>query len=207
MKKTVLLILITFFISTFSFATTRIINVQNFSFSPNNLNANVGDTIKWVWVSGSHTTTSTTIPLAAMTWDQPIDAFDITYSYVVTVSGVYNYKCTPHELMGMVGVINVQSPTIIKQNENISLTYSLKQNYPNPFNPTTNISFSIPKSGFVKIAVYNEIGKEIETIVNQNMNEGSYTVNYNASKLSSGIYFYRISSGDFSDTKKMLLIK
>jgi plastocyanin len=207
MKKIILFILIAFFISTLSYATTRIINVQNFTFSPDNLNAYVGDTIKWVWVSGNHTTTSTTIPSTAQVWDHPITAIDISYSYVLTVSGTYNYKCTPHESMGMVGVINVQTSSIVKQNENVASTYSLKQNYPNPFNPTTNISFSIPKSGLVKITIYNEIGSEIETIVNQNLNEGSYTINYDASRLSSGVYFYNIRTGDFNETKRMLLIK
>ncbi|MCX6165408.1 MAG: T9SS type A sorting domain-containing protein [Ignavibacteriae bacterium] len=206
MKKTVLFILITFFISTFSVATTRIINVQNFSFSPNSLNAFVGDTIKWVWVSGSHTTTSTNIPLGASFWDSPITSVNTSFSYKILLLGTYNYKCTPHESMGMTGVINVLASSIT-QSENVTLTYTLKQNYPNPFNPTTNISFSIPKSEFVKISIYNEIGKEIETIVNENLNEGSYTVNYNASKLSSGVYFYKISSGDFNETKRMLLIK
>jgi|WetSurMetagenome_2_1015567.scaffolds.fasta_scaffold15356_4 plastocyanin len=206
MKKTILFILITFCISTFSFATTRTINVQNFSFGPDNLNASVGDTIKWVWVSGSHTTTSTTIPLAATSWDELITSSNTSYSYIITASGTYNYKCTPHEGMGMVGVINVLTSSI-SRNESTALTYTLKQNYPNPFNPTTNINFSIPKSGLVNITIYNEIGKEVETIVNQNLTEGSYTINYDASKLSSGIYFYRIKAGEFGETKKMLLIK
>jgi plastocyanin len=206
MKKTILFILITLFISTFSFATTRTINVQNFSFSPDNLNANVGDTIKWVWVSGTHTTTSTTIPLTAATWDQPITSVNTSYSYVITTTGIYNYKCTPHESMGMVGVINVLTSSITR-NESTTLTYTLNQNYPNPFNPATSISFSIPKSELVNITIYNEIGKKVETIVNQNLTEGSYTINYNAGKLSSGIYFYRIKAGEFGETKKMLLIK
>ncbi|MFA5403776.1 MAG: T9SS type A sorting domain-containing protein [Ignavibacteria bacterium] len=206
MKKTILIILITFFASTFSFATTRTIAVQNFSFSPDNLNAFVGDTIVWQWVSGTHTTTSTTIPPTASVWDQPISSIDISYSYIITVPGTYNYKCTPHESMGMVGVINAQISSITK-NENITLTYKLNQNYPNPFNPMTNISFSIPKSEFVKITVYNEIGREIETVLSENLNVGSYTINYNASKLSSGIYFYKINAGDFKETKRMLLIK
>jgi plastocyanin len=206
MKKTVLLILITFFVSTLSFATTRIINVQNFSFSPDSVNAFVGDSIKWVWVSGNHTTTSTTIPASASAWDNLINSTNTSFIYVVQLQGTYRYKCTPHESMGMVGVIKVQTSLII-QNSSITSTYTLKQNYPNPFNPTTNITFSIPKSEFVKITIYNEIGKEVETIVNEKLNEGSYTVNYDASTLSSGVYFYKISSGNFIETKKMLLIK
>jgi photosystem II stability/assembly factor-like uncharacterized protein len=85
--------------------------------------------------------------------------------------------------------------------------YSLSQNYPNPFNPSTKISFSIPKSSFVKMAVYDVTGKEVEILVNENMNAGSFEVDFNASKLTSGVYFYRISAEDFAETRKMILTK
>ncbi len=85
--------------------------------------------------------------------------------------------------------------------------YSLKQNYPNPFNPTTNINFSIPKSGLVTLKIYDMTGKEVATLVNEVKSAGSYLVGFNASNLPSGAYFYRVSSGNFVDTKKMMLIK
>ncbi|MCX6157304.1 MAG: aryl-sulfate sulfotransferase [Ignavibacteriae bacterium] len=85
--------------------------------------------------------------------------------------------------------------------------YKLSQNYPNPFNPVTRINFAIPKSGLVSIKVYDMLGKEVAVLVNEVMNNGSYTVNFNGSALSSGIYFYKISVNDFSDVKKMMLIK
>jgi len=85
--------------------------------------------------------------------------------------------------------------------------YSLSQNYPNPFNPVTNIKFAIPNGGLVKLVVYDIMGREVGTLVNQSMNAGSYTVDFDASSLSSGVYFYTITSGDFKDTKKMMLIK
>jgi plastocyanin len=93
-------------------ATKWIVNVQNYSFSPSNLpNVIVGDTIRWVWVSGSHTTTSTTIPAGAASWDHPITSGNPTYEYRVTVAGNYNYKCTPHAGMGMVGSFTATGPT------------------------------------------------------------------------------------------------
>jgi hypothetical protein len=85
--------------------------------------------------------------------------------------------------------------------------YSLSQNYPNPFNPETKIDFTIPKNGFVSIKIYDITGKEIYTLVSSNMNKGSYSVDFNASNISTGIYFYKITSGSFTDTKKMILIK
>jgi len=90
---------------------------------------------------------------------------------------------------------------------NIPEIYSLSQNYPNPFNPTTMIEFSIPKGGFVEIKVYDLLGREVSTLVQDPFEAGTYRVNFNSNGLASGVYFYSIVSGDFKDTKKMLLVK
>ena len=89
----------------------------------------------------------------------------------------------------------------------IPASFSLSQNYPNPFNPSTGINYSIPKSGLVTIKVYNVLGKEIATLVNEYRSAGNYSVQFNGSKLSSGIYFYRMKSGNFVQTKKLMLMK
>jgi hypothetical protein len=86
-------------------------------------------------------------------------------------------------------------------------TYELSQNYPNPFNPTTIIRYGIPKDCFVKITVYNSIGKEVEVLISRYQGAGYYEVTFNATKYSSGIYFYKIMAENFSQTKKLLLIK
>ncbi len=86
-------------------------------------------------------------------------------------------------------------------------SFSLMQNYPNPFNPTTNIKFSIPNSGLASLKVFNTLGQEVATLVNQYLQAGSYNADWNASGYSSGVYFYRLESGAFSQTKRMLLIK
>ncbi|HQY21924.1 MAG TPA: T9SS type A sorting domain-containing protein [Ignavibacteria bacterium] len=86
--------------------------------------------------------------------------------------------------------------------------YSLDQNFPNPFNPSTTINFSIPVTGKVNLTVYNSLGKEVATLVNENLAAGSYSSEFTAaSDLTSGIYFYTITSGNFSDTKKLMLVK
>jgi hypothetical protein len=97
--------------------------------------------------------------------------------------------------------------TGIQNTGSIAGTYSLKQNYPNPFNPATTINFTIPKAGNVKLAVYDMLGKEIQSIVNTNLNKGSYTATFDGSALSSGIYFYRLEAGEYIETKKMNLVK
>jgi hypothetical protein len=85
--------------------------------------------------------------------------------------------------------------------------YSLEQNYPNPFNPSTTINFSIPVAGFVTLDIYNAIGQKVASLVNETKSAGNYSVDFNASTLTSGIYFYKISSGNFTETKKMILMK
>lgn len=85
--------------------------------------------------------------------------------------------------------------------------YSLSQNYPNPFNPATNIKFSVPKSGAIKLNVYDITGKEVADIFNGKLNAGEYKVDFNASGLPSGVYFYRLTAEEFSSTKKMILVK
>jgi hypothetical protein len=98
--------------------------------------------------------------------------------------------------------------TGIKEASNIvPKAYSLSQNYPNPFNPTTNINFSLVKPSNVTLAVYNVLGQKVATIVNQFMQAGSYTYQFDASKLASGIYIYRIEAGNFVSIKKFVLLK
>jgi photosystem II stability/assembly factor-like uncharacterized protein len=89
----------------------------------------------------------------------------------------------------------------------IPQTFALYQNYPNPFNPTTDIRFRIAKYGFVSLKVFDVIGREVATLVNEVKQPGEYTVSWDAGKFPSGIYFYRLSSGIFSDVKKLVLLK
>ena len=86
-------------------------------------------------------------------------------------------------------------------------SFSLSQNYPNPFNPTTKINFALPKQGFVTLKIYDMLGREVRTLVNEVKSAGNFTVDFNASELSSGIYFYKLETNGFSDIKKMMLIK
>ncbi|HEY6906043.1 MAG TPA: T9SS type A sorting domain-containing protein, partial [Ignavibacteriaceae bacterium] len=85
--------------------------------------------------------------------------------------------------------------------------YRLDQNYPNPFNPSTTISFTIPSDGLVTLKVYNSLGEEVSTIEQNYLVKGTYNLNFNASGLPSGIYFYRINAGNYSAVKKMVLLR
>jgi len=87
--------------------------------------------------------------------------------------------------------------------------FSVKQNYPNPFNPSTKIEFSIPKSGNVKLSIFNAIGQEVAVLINENMEAGNHNFQFSSDnyQLSSGIYFYKVISGKYSETKKMILLR
>ena len=100
-----------------------------------------------------------------------------------------------------------ESETDINDGMAVPEEFSLSQNYPNPFNPSTRIEFAIPTSGTVIIKVFNSLGKEVAKLVNEEMRAGNHSVNFNATNLSSGIYFYRILASDFSQTNKMLLLR
>jgi hypothetical protein len=132
------------------------------------------------------------------TWPLPESA-DLKYSNTSLVSTdglpVGDPYWFTHEITG------IKTVTFIPH------TYSLSQNYPNPFNPTTQINFSLEKASNVSLAVYNVLGQKVANVVNQFMQAGSYIENFNATKLASGIYFYRIEAGDFVSVKKMVLMK
>ena len=90
--------------------------------------------------------------------------------------------------------------------------YSLNQNFPNPFNPSTKISFNLEASSFVTLKVFNLLGEEVASLVNRNMNAGNHSVNFDAAKLNSGVYLYRLEANDvngknFTSVKKMILTK
>ncbi|MCX6165140.1 MAG: T9SS type A sorting domain-containing protein [Ignavibacteriae bacterium] len=91
--------------------------------------------------------------------------------------------------------------------EEVPSGYILSQNYPNPFNPTTSIKFSIPKSGFVTLKVYDILGRQITELVNQFKSTGTYIVDFDASTYTSGMYFYKLEVNDFVAVKKMVLVK
>lgn len=97
--------------------------------------------------------------------------------------------------------------TSVEGEENIPTEFRLSQNYPNPFNPTTSIEYSVPSSEYVSLKVYDILGNEIAELVNEQKSAGTYRVNFDASSMSSGVYFYRIKTGSFNQVRKMMLLK
>ncbi|MFO7448376.1 MAG: T9SS type A sorting domain-containing protein [Ignavibacteriaceae bacterium] len=104
-------------------------------------------------------------------------------------------------------VITVTGSTTDVEDENIVNTYKLNQNYPNPFNPSTQINFSVAEAGNVQLVVYDMLGNEVETLVNDFRSPGNYNVNFSSTGLSSGVYLYKLITNNFVETKKMILAK
>jgi photosystem II stability/assembly factor-like uncharacterized protein len=118
------------------------------------------------------------------------------YAYAIAHGG-YVYRLV--DTVAPIGINNLgtEVPTV----------FSLAQNYPNPFNPVTTIKYSVPKQSLVKLIIYDVIGREVTTLVNEIKHPGNYNVSFDASNFASGVYFYRMEAGDFINVKKMVLIK
>ncbi|MBN2412479.1 PKD domain-containing protein [candidate division KSB1 bacterium] len=106
-----------------------------------------------------------------------------------------------------VNYIIVKEPSAIEKEKEIPTFFVLYQNYPNPFNPVTKISFSVPRATHVQIKIYNTLGKMEGVLLDEKKEAGEYSINWNADKLSSGVYYYRLQAGNFSDVKKMILLR
>ena len=126
-----------------------------------------------------------------------IEAFVILENSIF--AGTQGQSVWKRDLPETIGIKNISTE--------IPSEYSLFQNYPNPFNPSTNIRYDLPKNGFVNLVVFNTLGRELETVVNEKQTAGTYEATWDASQYPNGVYFYRLTTDGFSETKKMILIK
>jgi len=125
-------------------------------------------------------------------------------SYTDSVSG---WNGTPLGNVGFDTVTWCPITGMQKPGTEVPERFELSQNYPNPFNPSTTIDFSLPKAGYVEVILYDVTGRQVAALVSDPFKAGTYSLTFDGSKLSSGVYFYKITAGDFTDTKKMVLVK
>lgn len=116
--------------------------------------------------------------------------------------GNYSYRLKQIDYSGIYSYSDIVEVNVVEVNR-----FSLSQNYPNPFNPVTNFEFQIADFGFVSLKVYDVLGKEVATLVNEERSPGVYEIEFDASGFASGVYYYRLEAGNFSNTNKMMLIK
>ncbi len=135
------------------------------------------------------------------------------YGFLFSACYAASYTATSGALQGNFAVtrINSRNPVGVVNITEIANQFKLGQNYPNPFNPTTKISFEIPATGVsnsaTNITVFNSLGQQVAVLVNEILSPGTYEVDFNGAGLSSGVYYYRLQSGSYSEIKKMMLIK
>ncbi len=128
------------------------------------------------------------------------------YSYVDNITGItatsLAYRLKQIDFDG-----SYEYSDEVLVNNAAPVDYALAQNYPNPFNPSTNIRYTVPQSSYIAIKVFDILGNEIKTLVSEEKQTGIYEVEFNATALPSGFYFYRLQAGDFIETKKMVLLR
>jgi hypothetical protein len=127
-------------------------------------------------------------------------------------AGTYYYRLKQVDLTGAFSysstiTLHVNGVEGVKTGKNLPKTFALSQNYPNPFNPTTTIQYQLPKASFVHLSIFNVLGQEVRVLVNETEQAGYKSISFDGGNLASGMYFYRISAGSFTDVKKMILIK
>ncbi|OYV85950.1 MAG: hypothetical protein B7Z63_04735 [Ignavibacteriae bacterium 37-53-5] len=128
-----------------------------------------------------------------------------TYSY--TVSAATGLSTAKDSLVAAIEGLVVISTAVTEASDNLPEAFELNQNYPNPFNPSTVIGYKLSAVSSVTLKVYDALGREVAALVEARQNAGYHQITFNASKLSSGVYFYRITAGTFTDVKKLVLVK
>jgi hypothetical protein len=159
---------------------------MNFTWSPSNVKVMTGVPDSIIL----YTTASANVPLNL---------------YTVTVTGTESSGPRTHTRTYQIRVGNFVG--IAQNNNEIPKEYKLEQNYPNPFNPSTKINFSLPQSSNVVLKIYDALGNEVSGLINETMQAGNYTYTFDATKFATGIYFYKLDAGSFTNVKRMMLIK
>ena len=157
-----------------------------------------------VWETFQNTSTFTqfVVPITYVNGEIPDSAY-----IQITVSDTTGISTSGIGAYAIVDDLSLGGPTGVNDNNSTINSFKLDQNYPNPFNPSTTISYQLPINGQVTLNVYNILGDEVATLVNEDKAAGQYKVEFDASNLSSGIYFYKLQAGSFVETKKMILLK
>jgi CubicO group peptidase (beta-lactamase class C family) len=139
----------------------------------------------------------------------PIDGISIAVLLNENYWGTYPVLMrNVHDILAvLLGSVLDWKTGIADESENIPVDYTLKQNYPNPFNPSTTIEFTLPKSEYVELKVYNILGKEVATLVSSKLNQGNHTYQFDGKNLASGVYYYQLVAGNFREVKKMILLR
>lgn len=186
-------------------ATIFTVNVEDNEFGPKNFTINLGDTVKWVLDNSAvmiHSTTSTNIPLGAASWNREINQNFPEFMYSPSVQGSYNYHCTFHFLVGMVGQFTVLGPTGISESIN-STSMELRGN--TLLSNELELIYNIPKTTELNIRMFNIVGNTIYNFVSSSQNAGSHNQKLDITSASKGIYIITLETLDAILSRKVIL--
>ena len=184
-----------------SHAATQMVTVSNNVFTPSNFTITVGDTVIWMWSEGTHSTTSTNVPNGASSWDQLIDQNNQSFTYIVTTAGTYNYLCTFHYQMGMVGQFTAELSSGISDNiAGVSLNL-----FANPINSQLQVYLRSAKAGEMTIVLNDITGREIKMLASGNQSAGEHHLQYNLADLPKGMYLLKLTLGNDVLVRKIIL--
>lgn len=185
--------------------TFHYITVGNNYFFPAEKTIQIGDTVRWI--NGVDGGGVHNVVANDGSFTSGLPAFPWTFIHIFISEGVFPYHCSDHSSAGMTGTIIVQSTTDIKDDNFSFSKFVLDQNYPNPFNPTTKISWRSPISGHQTLKVFDLLGNEVATLIDEYRPAGDYDVEFNGNNISNGVYYYQLKIGAFIETKKLILLK
>lgn len=182
-----------------AFATIHIVTVADFAFSPSSMTVNVGDTVRWTWVSGFHTTTSTNIPAGAVSWNQQINNASISFDYEVLAAGDYFYECSIHS--NMMGSFTAVNPAALINAPGTAYI----ETRGNPASEFVKINYSLPFSQSLMLTIYNVLGNSVKSVFlgTQPAGEGEKLIA--TGDLPDGIYFFRFEGQQIRFTRKIVL--
>ena len=189
-----------------SYATIHTIVVGNNTFTPNAVSAVTGDTIRWIWGNGNHTTTNdglppTVLPAGAAPWSAVMNNAGSVFDYVLMIAGNYTYKCIPHGFTGTLTVsLSTGLPTFSPSVNHLDVLISL-------LNTNAEINYFIPADGKVNLSIYDLTGRKIATVLDKELSRGEYSIRWDANSVPQGTYLCRIESKEFVSTKKFIISK
>jgi plastocyanin len=178
-------------------AAIHMVSVADFTFSPPSMNVNVGDTVQWMWASGTHTTTSTSIPSGAPSWNSNINSVTTFFSYIVTQPGIYNYVCTIHP--GMSGSFTA-SLVGISENTGVSAFNWF-------FSDTRQITISLnlPKPAALNIRLYDIVGSEATILASLPNVHGTYKSTFSLALIAKGVYLLEVSADQKKTVQRIIV--
>jgi plastocyanin len=185
-------------------AVTVIVNVEDFEFDPAIFTINVGDQVMWMWDNsgGAHTTTSTTIPAGAASWDEVIGQNSQMFTYTATVPGSYDYVCLYHQSMGMIGHFTVNGTTGIAVIPTVPSLF-IKGN--NPATKELVINYGVPSNSKLNVQLFDILGKSVRTFISSEKPAGIYTETYSVADLKKGIYIVEMETAGERATRKIAI--